>query len=146
MILLYWAPISAILALLFALWLWVKVKTAGMGSPKMVEIAGAIQEGAMAFLKREYSYLALFVVVLGVVLAFTINLNGVKFSCRRPLSAAAGYIGMKVATECHRPHRPGSAEAGRPSVNPGVLCGNDHGDDGSRVGATGPGDPLYLYS
>ncbi|NMA91781.1 MAG: sodium-translocating pyrophosphatase [Firmicutes bacterium] len=102
MILLYWAPISAILALLFALWLWVKVKTAGMGSPKMVEIAGAIQEGAMAFLKREYSYLALFVVVLGVVLAFTINLlTALSFLVGALLSAAAGYIGMKVATEAN---------------------------------------------
>ncbi len=99
---LYLAPVCAILALLFALWLWFKVKSAESGTPAMLEIAGAIQEGAMAFIKREYFYLVFFVIILGAVLFLAINpLTALSFVVGAFLSAAAGYIGMRVATEAN---------------------------------------------
>lgn len=100
--LLYLAPVCAFLALLFALWLWLKVKSAEPGTAAMMEIAGAIQEGAMAFLKREYFYLVCFVIVLGAVLFLVINpLTALSFIVGALLSAMAGYIGMRVATEAN---------------------------------------------
>ena len=59
----YFAPIAGLLAIAFAFVRagWVKKQDAG--TDKMKEIAGYIQEGAMAFLASEYKYLSIFVVV-----------------------------------------------------------------------------------
>jgi len=101
-VLLYLAPICAVIALIFALILWVKMVKADAGNEKMQEIAAAIHEGAMAFMKREYMYLAIFVVVLTVVLAVAINiLTAISFVIGAVLSATAGYIGMTVATSAN---------------------------------------------
>ena len=54
--LVYFAPIAAALALLFALYKAQYVKNATPGTERMVEIAQAIAEGANAFLKSEYKY------------------------------------------------------------------------------------------
>lgn len=101
-VLLYLAPVCAVIALIFALILWVKMVKADAGNEKMQEIAAAIHEGAMAFMKREYMYLAIFVVVLTIVLAIAINgLTAVSFVIGAVLSATAGYIGMTVATSAN---------------------------------------------
>ncbi len=100
--LLYVAPVCALAALVFALILWFKLSRAEAGNERMQEIAAAIHEGAMAFMKREYSYLAVFVVALTVVLAIAINtLTAVSFVIGALLSATAGYVGMKVATSAN---------------------------------------------
>jgi K(+)-stimulated pyrophosphate-energized sodium pump len=101
-VLLYLAPVCAVIALIFALILWSKMVKADAGNERMQEIAAAIHEGAMAFMKREYTYLAIFVVVLTVVLAVAINvLTAVSFVIGAVLSATAGYIGMTVATSAN---------------------------------------------
>lgn len=98
----YAAPASALVALVFALILWFKMSKAEAGNERMQEIAAAIHEGAMAFMKREYTYLAVFVVVLTVVLGFAINfLTALSFVIGAVLSATAGYIGMTVATSAN---------------------------------------------
>ena len=99
---LYWVPVTALIGLLFALLLWFKVNRAEAGSEKMKEIARAIHEGAMAFLRREYSYLVVFVVVLAAVLGIFINpLTALCFVIGAFLSALAGYVGMNVATRAN---------------------------------------------
>lgn len=101
-LLMYAAPASALVALVFALILWFKMSKAEAGNERMQEIAAAIHEGAMAFMKREYTYLAVFVVVLTVVLGFAINfLTALSFVIGAVLSATAGYIGMTVATSAN---------------------------------------------
>ena len=102
------APVFAILALLFALYLAMKVLKQSRGTPKMVEISEAIAEGAMAFLKREYKALMVFVVVLFLILTFFLDdkstaineglFTAIAFVCGAVLSALAGFIGMKIAT------------------------------------------------
>jgi len=75
------------------------VSRASSGTPAMQEIARAIHEGAMAFLYREYKTLVWFVVLLGVVLAWKINLQtALSFALGATFSALAGYVGMNVAT------------------------------------------------
>ena len=116
--LLYVAPVCALAALVFALILWVKLSRAEAGNERMQEIAAAIHEGAMAFMKREYSYLAVFVVVLTVVLALVINtLTAVSFVIGALLSATAGYVGMKVATSANVR----TANAARSGINPALT-------------------------
>ncbi|MCE5271478.1 sodium-translocating pyrophosphatase [bacterium] len=100
---LYLFPLAGVLALLFA---W--VKTAGInklepGNEKMREIAQAIREGAMAFLGREYKVLALFVIIVGVLLAVGYRMQvqslvAVSFVVGAFCSGLAGYFGMRVAT------------------------------------------------
>ncbi len=99
---LYGVPAAAIIGLFFALLLWFKVNRAEAGNEKMREIAGAIYEGAMTFLRREYSYLIVFVVVLAAVLGIFINpLTAVCFVVGALFSALAGYVGMNVATRAN---------------------------------------------
>ncbi len=102
------APIAGVIALVFA---WTKaswVKRQDAGDERMREIASLIQEGAMAFLVREYKVLTWFVVIVAGLLVVA-NLDG---AARSPLiaasfiagalcSALAGYFGMRVATNAN---------------------------------------------
>jgi K(+)-stimulated pyrophosphate-energized sodium pump len=116
--LLYVAPVCALAALVFALILWLKLSRAEAGNEKMQEIAAAIHEGAMAFMKREYTYLAVFVVVLTIVLAVIINpLTALSFVIGALLSATAGYVGMTVATKANVR----TAHAARSGINPALT-------------------------
>jgi K(+)-stimulated pyrophosphate-energized sodium pump len=59
-----WAPILGGLGLIMAAGLYLYILRQPAGSPLMQEIAAAIHEGAMVFLKREYQILAIFVLVV----------------------------------------------------------------------------------
>ncbi|MFA5644099.1 MAG: sodium-translocating pyrophosphatase [Patescibacteria group bacterium] len=109
---------SPIVALIFGAILIRRVLKMPKGNEKMQEIAKAIQEGARAFLKREYRYIAIFVVILTVVLAVVINpLTAVSFVVGAVLSAIAGYIGMTVATLANVR----TAQAARSGINPALI-------------------------
>ena len=101
--LIYLAIAAPILALIFVLVLTKKIYARSEGTERMKEIATAIQEGAVAFLSTEYKILGIFVVVLAGVLFGTLGDIGPKtavaFVCGAVLSAAAGWIGMRVATK-----------------------------------------------
>ena len=72
------------------------------GNQKMQEIAAAIQEGASAFLKREYTFLAGFIVVVAAILAVWLNWQtAVSFILGGFASAAAGYLGMFTAVRAN---------------------------------------------
>jgi K(+)-stimulated pyrophosphate-energized sodium pump len=117
-LLMYVAPACALAALVFALILWFKLSKAEAGNERMQEIAAAIHEGAMAFMKREYTYLAIFVFVLTIVLALAINvLTAVSFVVGALLSATAGYVGMSVATIANVR----TAHAARSGINPALT-------------------------
>ena len=96
------APIVGILALLFAFYKASIINKVDPGNARMVEISTYIQEGAMAFLSRQYKVLVIFVVVLFVVLIFAINLlTAICFLFGALFSVFAGYFGMKVATKAN---------------------------------------------
>lgn len=101
--LIYLAPVAGVLALIFAYFLVIsKINTVDAGTERMREIANYIQEGAMAFLRREYKTLVVFVLVLGAVIAVGINpLTAVCFVIGCTFSALAGYFGMRVATKAN---------------------------------------------
>ncbi len=97
-----YAPAAGAIALLFALYLAGKVSKAEPGNAKMVEIAGHIHEGAMAFLNRQYKAIAIFVVAVFLILGFFINWQtAICFLVGATCSATAGYIGMNVATKAN---------------------------------------------
>ena len=91
--------VAVSIALLTALYNYVKVKRREAGTEKMKEIALAIQEGANAFIVHEYKIISL--VALGVFIVLSVVVQwyvGVAFVLGALMSAAAGYIGMKIAT------------------------------------------------
>ncbi|MDX9917262.1 MAG: sodium-translocating pyrophosphatase [Gudongella sp.] len=96
------APLTGVVALLFALYKASTIDKVSPGNERMVEISTYIQEGAMAFLSRQYKSLAIFVVGLFVVLAFLINITtAITFIFGASFSILAGYFGMKVATKAN---------------------------------------------
>jgi K(+)-stimulated pyrophosphate-energized sodium pump len=108
------APIAAVASMLVAIYLYFYVNRQSSGTDKMREIAGAIQEGARAFLKREFMYLAVFVVVMATILGvllpepfwttenLTQNLSvTLAYIFGSICSALAGYLGMAVALKAN---------------------------------------------
>jgi K(+)-stimulated pyrophosphate-energized sodium pump len=69
----FWiVPVAGVLTLAFAAWLIVSVMRLPTGTPKMKEIGDMIFEGAWAFLKRQYSTIAIFSVVVAIVIGVVV--------------------------------------------------------------------------
>ncbi|MEA3502822.1 MAG: sodium-translocating pyrophosphatase, partial [Actinomycetota bacterium] len=79
-----------------------QVISADPGSDRMVELMGAIRQGSMAFLKREYRAIAIFVALMAVLIMVLLPWGwpwgGIAYVSGALLSATAGFIGMRVAT------------------------------------------------
>ncbi|MDP8306248.1 MAG: sodium-translocating pyrophosphatase [Candidatus Chlorobium antarcticum] len=105
---LYAIPASGVLALLYALFTASWINKQPQGTEKMVTIAGHIADGAIAFLKREYKVLIIFVVSVAIILGWanmgregTSPMIAVSFVVGAFCSALAGFFGMKVATKAN---------------------------------------------
>ncbi len=97
-----YAPALGVLGLLFALGIYLYIKRQPAGSDTMQEIADAIHDGAMVFLKREYTILALFIVVVGALLFIAIDrYTALAFLSGAICSMLAGYFGMNAATRAN---------------------------------------------
>ncbi len=101
--LMFLAPLSGVLALIFAWILANGIAKKDPGNDKMKAIMGYIHEGAMAFLFREYKVLIAFVFVLSVVIGVFLKswLTTLCFIAGAGCSVLAGYIGMQVATKAN---------------------------------------------
>lgn len=98
----YVIPVVGVIAIIFAFILSSRIEKADAGNDRMKEIASYIQEGAMAFLSREYKSLAIFVVVLFFALTYLIDWQtAVCFLVGGCFSALTGYYGMRVATKAN---------------------------------------------
>ncbi|MCT4563852.1 MAG: sodium-translocating pyrophosphatase [Maledivibacter sp.] len=97
------APVVGIIALVFAFVLTSKINKVEVGTERMKEISSYIQEGAMAFLTREYRTLVIFAAILFVVIGVGLKswLTAVCFLIGALFSACAGFIGMRVATKAN---------------------------------------------
>ena len=90
------------LAIVYGILAGRSVLAADAGSERMREIAGAVQEGAAAFLNRQYSAIGIVGVVVAVVLGVTLGLwVAGGFVIGAVLSGAAGYIGMHVSVRAN---------------------------------------------
>src|ERR1700689_5397626 len=87
-----------VLAIVYAIWATRSVLSADAGSEKMQEIAAAIHEGAQAYLKRQYSTIAVVGVVIFLVVGYFLGwLVAIGFAVGAILSGSAGFIGMNVS-------------------------------------------------
>ena len=96
------APYIASAGLLLALLLYGSIRRKPEGSAVMKDIAASVHEGAMAFLRREYSILLIFIIVVFALLYVGINeRTAYAFLTGAACSIAAGFAGMKAATRAN---------------------------------------------
>jgi K(+)-stimulated pyrophosphate-energized sodium pump len=121
--LLWWlVPISALIALATAWVFYRRVMQEDEGTERMIEIAQAVREGAMAYLGRQYRVVAgvfagLFILFLGMAYFGLVSwVTPFAFVLGGFFSAASGYIGMRTATNASAR----TANAARRSLNDGL--------------------------
>ncbi|MFV1960892.1 MAG: sodium-translocating pyrophosphatase [Acidimicrobiia bacterium] len=99
---LYIALIAGALGLVLAVYYSRVVLAAPRGNERMIELSNAIRTGAMAFLKREYTWISVFVLVMAVLIAVLLDWGrpwgAVAYVFGAVLSAFAGFVGMRIAT------------------------------------------------
>lgn len=96
------ALLTGIIGVGYVLWQLRNVLSYDQGNDTMRSIAHAIQEGASAFLNREYRFLAIFVVIVGAVIVLFLQWQtAFAFVLGAVASAAAGYVGMYVAVRAN---------------------------------------------
>jgi K(+)-stimulated pyrophosphate-energized sodium pump len=113
---LYAAVVMGLAALALAYFYARQVMSADPGSDRMVELMGAIRQGAMAFLKREYRAIAIFVVIMAVLIVSFLPWGrpwgAIAYVFGAVLSASAGYIGMRIATAANARTAEGARRGG----------------------------------
>lgn len=108
------APLSALVSILAGLYFYRYVNKQDSGTKQMQEIASAIREGANTFLKREYTTLAIFVIIVATLILIFLPsplwltdkpLNNIQLTLAylfgSSCSALAGFLGMNVATKAN---------------------------------------------
>ncbi len=96
------SPALGIIGLVVAFLIYRSVASRSAGSERMREISGYIYEGAMAFLKREYQILSIFVIVVFLLLIWAVAWQtGVAFLTGAIFSVLAGLFGMQSATKAN---------------------------------------------
>ncbi|MFC0203013.1 sodium-translocating pyrophosphatase [Novosphingobium soli] len=92
------AIVLGLLAIVYGFVTSRQVLSSPAGSEQMQEIAAAIQEGAQAYLKRQYSTIAVVGVIVAVILGFTLGtISAIGFVIGAILSGVAGFIGMNIS-------------------------------------------------
>jgi K(+)-stimulated pyrophosphate-energized sodium pump len=119
----YAAPVSAVIALVFAYKFFRGMLAEAPGNERMIEIAGYVRDGAFAYLRQQYKVVFIFLVAVAILL-WLMSLQGVQhplvwvaFVTGGLLSGLAGFFGMNTAT--HASSR--TAAAAQESLNRGLT-------------------------
>ncbi len=143
------APLFGVGGLLIAFWIYGYIKKQPDGTDRMREIAEMIHEGAMVYLKRQYTILLAFIVLIFVLLSIFINVQtGIAYVGGAVSSMLAGFFGMKAATKANvrtaqaaNLYKPDTAK----SLSIAFLGGSVMGLSVASIGLVGIGIFFYLY-
>ncbi|MEQ9446061.1 MAG: sodium/proton-translocating pyrophosphatase, partial [Rhodospirillaceae bacterium] len=93
---------SGVIAIAYGIFAIQSLMKTGTGTDRMVEIATAIQEGAAAYLNRQYKTVAIVGVIVTIILALTLGaLSAIGFVIGAVCSGIAGYVGMNVSVRAN---------------------------------------------
>ena len=138
---------AGIIALLFAAVLTFRLMKEDQGTDVMRRIAKAIQEGAMAFLRREYTYLAVFVIVVTIIVAVLVEpRTAVAYVMGALISAATGFLGMVVATRANVRTAAAAMRGLNPALRVAFSSGAVMGMSVVGLGLLGVGIMYVVYS
>jgi K(+)-stimulated pyrophosphate-energized sodium pump len=111
---------SGFLAILYGYFVGKKILSASPGNAKMVEIASAIQEGARAYLNRQYKTITIVGIIILIIVTFALGFwVGLGFLIGSFLSGLAGYVGMLISVQANVR----TAEASRKGLAAGLNIG-----------------------
>ncbi|HUE76680.1 MAG TPA: sodium-translocating pyrophosphatase [Longimicrobiales bacterium] len=143
-----WSPLFGIVGLLVALGLYFYVRGQSAGTELMQELADRIHEGAMAFLRREYSVLAVFVLIVALLLGWAIGLNTAMSYVMGALSSVlAGFFGMKAATRANVRTSAAAKESGQgKALRIAFFGGSVMGLSVAALGLVGVGIVYWIFA
>ncbi len=142
-----WFPVIGLLGLLSAALVFYFIARIPVTNPKMREIAEAIHHGAMVFLRREYTILALFIFLVFVLLSAVISYHtALAFLVGACSSMLAGFFGMQAATRANVRTSQAANEGGiGPALSMAFSGGAVMGLSVASLGLFGIGIAFLLY-
>ncbi len=141
------AALIGVVGIIFALILFFWIRSKPTGTDVMKEISDVIHHGAMVFLRREYSILVIFVIVVFALLAWRIQLQtGFAFLGGAACSMLAGFIGMKAATRANVRTTAAAKDSGQAQALSIAFSGGAvMGMTVASLGLIGVGIVFYLF-
>ena len=142
-----WASVAGMAGLLAAGFVYRYVKSQPAGSDLMIDISTQIHDGAMTFLKREYSVLAVFVLIVTALLAFaTTGMTAIAYVTGALCSVLAGFFGMKSATRANvRTTAAANDEGQGKALRVAFFGGSVMGLSVAALGLVGIGGFYWIY-
>jgi len=141
------AVLIGVVGLIFALILFIWIRSKPAGTDVMKEISDVIHHGAMVFLRREYSILVIFVAVVFALLAWRIQLQtGFAFLGGAACSMLAGFFGMNAATRANVRTTAAAKDKGQAmALSIAFSGGSVMGMSVASLGLVGMGIVFYFF-
>jgi K(+)-stimulated pyrophosphate-energized sodium pump len=151
--LVFFSVLIGIIALFYTVLLNNKINSMNAGNERMQEISSAIRKGAITFLKKEYQFLAVFIVIVFVVLTAlswfypnAVNFFvGVSFIVGALCSALSGWLGMNTATKANVRTTQAATNSLSEALKIAFSSGAVTGLSVVGLGVTGIGVLYYIY-